>query len=289
MTIKITTANGGSDSLDFGCAQTAIVATVTGTEVSSGEGKLEFKTTTGGTSATKATVLANGNVGIGTTAPLAKNHTLGAGTAVVASGSDGAQEAIIEGANIALTSSFGNLNVISNTAQAANTGGQIAFGGKSTDSDNKYATWSVIKGAKENGTSANIASYLAFSTRANGAGNTDKLRITSDGRGLSSFTAKAWVNMNGTGTPAITDSHNISSITDNATGEYRVVLANNLSANDSGAPVGSAMDGTAVGNDGRPCSCSLNNSSGISVTVATGDAGSERSDVDTISVILFGD
>ena len=61
MTIKITTPNGGSDSLDFGCAQTAIVATVTGTEVSSGEGKLEFKTTTGGTSATKATILANGN------------------------------------------------------------------------------------------------------------------------------------------------------------------------------------------------------------------------------------
>ena len=289
MTIKITTANGGSDSLDFGCAQTAIVATVTGTEVSSGEGKLEFKTTTGGTSATKATVLANGNVGIGTTAPLAKNHTLGAGTAVVASGSDGAQEAIIEGANIALTSSFGNLNVISNTAQAANTGGQIAFGGKSTDSDNKYATWSVIKGAKENGTSANIASYLAFSTRANGAGNTEKLRITSDGRGLSSFTAKAWVNMNGTGTPAITDSHNISSITDNATGEYRVVLANNLSANDSGAPVVSAMSGTAVGNDGRAASCSLNNSTGITVSVGSVTDFSGREDVDTISVILFGD
>ena len=66
MTIKITTPNGGSDSLDFGCAQTAIVATVTGTEVSSGEGKLELKTTTGGTSATKATILANGRVGIGT-------------------------------------------------------------------------------------------------------------------------------------------------------------------------------------------------------------------------------
>jgi hypothetical protein len=56
MTIKITTPNGGADSLDFGCAQTAIVATVTGTEVSSGEGKLEFKTTTGGTSAVKMTI-----------------------------------------------------------------------------------------------------------------------------------------------------------------------------------------------------------------------------------------
>ena len=60
MTIKITTANGGSDSLDFGCARTAIVATVTGTEVSSGEGKLEFKTTTGGTSTTQLSIDAAG-------------------------------------------------------------------------------------------------------------------------------------------------------------------------------------------------------------------------------------
>ena len=131
---------------------------------------------------TTAAISASGNVGIGATSPLAKNHTLGAGTAVVASGSDGAAEAIIEGANIAMTSSYGNLNVISNTAQAADTGGQIAFAGKSTDSSNVYATWGVIKGAKENATSANIASYLAFSTRANGAGNTEKLRITSAGK-----------------------------------------------------------------------------------------------------------
>ena len=291
MTIKITTANGGSDSLDFGCAQTAIVATVTGTEVSSGEGKLEFKTTTGGTSATKATVLANGNVGIGTTGPLAKNHTLGAGTAVVSSGSDGAQEAIIEGANIALTSSYGNLNIISNTAQAADTGGQIAFGGKSTDSDNKYATWSVIKGAKENGTSANIASYLAFSTRANGAGNTEKLRITSDGRGLSSFTAKAWVNFNGTGTIAIVNSHNVSSLTDVGTGKYIVNLSNNLTGNDTGAASCNAMDGTDNGN-GRLAVAGLRNSAGISITIGEGGADpdfTDYTDHSPIHMILFGD
>ena len=79
MTIKITTPNGGSDSLDFGCAQTLNVAAVTGTEVSSGEGKLELKTTTGGTSATKATVLANGNVGIGSSNPDQKLHVAHAG------------------------------------------------------------------------------------------------------------------------------------------------------------------------------------------------------------------
>jgi hypothetical protein len=34
--------------------------------------------------------------------------------------------------------------------------------------------------------------------------------------------AKAWVNFNGTGTVAIRDSFNVSSITDNGTGNYRV-------------------------------------------------------------------
>jgi hypothetical protein len=79
MTIKITTPNGGSDSLDFGCAQTAIVATVTGTEVSSGEGKLELKTTTGGTSATKMTIAANGTVTLATPLPAASGGTGGTG------------------------------------------------------------------------------------------------------------------------------------------------------------------------------------------------------------------
>ena len=148
---------------------------------SAGYGNLILSTRGGGNPTERMRIKGDGKVGIGTSSPLVKNHTLGAGTAVVSSGSDGAAEAIIEGANIAMTSSYGNLNVISNTAQAADTGGQIAFAGKSTDSSNVYATWGVIKGAKENGTSANIASYLAFSTRANGGGNTEKLRITSSG------------------------------------------------------------------------------------------------------------
>ena len=55
---------------------------------------------------------------------------------------------------------------------------------------------------------------------------TDALTLTSDGRGLSQFTAKAWVNFNGTGTVAIRDSHNVSSITDLGTGHYQVNFAN---------------------------------------------------------------
>ena len=51
---------------------------------------------------------------------------------------------------------------------------------------------------------------------------TTQLSITNDGRGLSQFTAKAWINLNGEGTIALRDSHNVSSVTDNSTGNYSV-------------------------------------------------------------------
>ena len=70
------------------------------------------------------------------------------------------------------------------------------------------------------------------------------MTITNDGRGLSEFTAKAWVNLNGTGTPAIRDSHNISSITDNGTGDYICVFTVAMSNNNYAA----VANGSAVNN-----------------------------------------
>ena len=75
MTINIITPNGSGDSLVYTCPRTAIAAEVTGSEVSSGEGKLEFKTTTGGTSATKMTIDGAGAVTLATPLPLASGGT----------------------------------------------------------------------------------------------------------------------------------------------------------------------------------------------------------------------
>tara|TARA_B110000503_G_scaffold105911_1_gene158092 strand:+ start:1596 stop:3029 length:1434 start_codon:yes stop_codon:yes gene_type:complete len=47
---------------------------------------------------------------------------------------------------------------------------------------------------------------------------------------LSSQLAKAWVNFNGTGTVSIVNSYNVSSITDNGTGNYRVNFSSTLSS-----------------------------------------------------------
>jgi len=43
-----------------------------------------------------------------------------------------------------------------------------------------------------------------------------------------SYSARAWVNFNGTGTPAIRASGNVSSITDVSTGRYKVNFATNM-------------------------------------------------------------
>ena len=56
------------------------------------------------------------------------------------------------------------------------------------------------------------------------------MRITSDGRGLSQFTAKAWVIFNGTGTPGVIDGHNVASITDLGVGQYQVNYSNNVAS-----------------------------------------------------------
>ena len=70
---------------------------------------------------------------------------------------------------------------------------------------------------------------LSFQTRdASDSAPVERLIIKKDGRGLSQFTAKAWVHFNGSSTVAIRDSHNVSSITDLGTGQYLVNFSNNL-------------------------------------------------------------
>ena len=66
---------------------------------------------------------------------------------------------------------------------------------------------------------------LVFQTANSGAA-TDSLTLTGDGRGMSQYTAKAWATSNGTGTVSITDSHNISSLSDPETGQLTHNFAN---------------------------------------------------------------
>jgi hypothetical protein len=56
--------------------------------------------------------------------------------------------------------------------------------------------------------------------------STLKVNAIQNTSGVEKYLASAWVNFDGTGTPAIRASGNVSSITDNGTGDYTVNFTN---------------------------------------------------------------
>jgi len=100
------------------------------------------------------------------------------------------------------------------------------------------------------------------------------------------YGCRAWVNFNGTGTVAIRDSGNVSSITDNGTGDYTVNFTNPMpdanysvvgAANINGGGAGYTFN---IYNIGTPYTTS-------SVRVATDARGSSLLDLAYINVAIF--
>ena len=108
---------------------------------------------------TAITVSASQNVGVGTTSPAVKLDIYGTGGALSAINPP--------------------LQVWDTTALAANIGGGIAFGGNYTGTTK--TNWAGIAGLKENATDGQYGGYLAFYTRAHGAGNVERMRLDSSG------------------------------------------------------------------------------------------------------------
>jgi hypothetical protein len=116
----------------------------------------------------------------------------------------------------------------------------LGSGGSSHLSQNAYydGAWKTFATGKASTIRQN-AGAISFYVNENGtttAGSdpgfyTPALQITNDGRGLSQFTVKAWVNFDGTGTVDLRDSYNVSSITDHGTGDYRANYSNWLNDN----------------------------------------------------------
>ena len=87
-------------------------------------------------------------------------------------------------------------------------------------------------------------SVLELNGRVFDASTTGTLTLTSEGGATTTDVtqglAKSWINFNGTGTIAARDSFNVTSITDDATGNYRVTIANDM------ASVGYSISGTSM-------------------------------------------
>jgi hypothetical protein len=101
--------------------------------------------------------------------------------------------------------------------------------------------------------------------------------------------AKAWVNFNGSGTVAIQDNFNVSSITDNGTGNYTITYTNAMSDANYSAVLSYNIQSV---ND-RVCGTDSSNylTTGMRVTIedATQAYGNGRADCNRICVAIFGD
>jgi hypothetical protein len=108
----------------------------------------------------------SGKVGIGTTTP-------------------------VDGLTISTNTSTSNqLGLLDNRAMTQDVGGVLGFRGNDGIVSNRL--FSLITGAKENGTSSDYSGYLAFQTRITGSAPTEKMRITSGGNvGIGTATPQA--------------------------------------------------------------------------------------------------
>ena len=102
--------------------------------------------------------------------------------------------------------------------------------------------------------------------------------------GATYFTAKAWVNFNGTGTVAIRDDGAVSSISDNGTGDYSVTLTNNFGDTNGSITYGGRRSSTLTSLSYWQQIYQEANDS-IRVRVGTGGTGSSDHDIISINMI----
>ena len=129
-----------------------------------------------------------------------------------------------------------------------------------------------------------MASELRVNTLKDAAGNNSVATSV-----VFNGTAKAWVNFNGTGTIAIRDSYNVSSLNDDGTGKYDVVLASSMTdGNYAGIGIGAASTSDTDGETTGQCRRIAPTSSLFGVRgnqVAT----SAASDIELVYGIAHGD
>jgi hypothetical protein len=88
----------------------------------------------------------------------------------------------------------------------------------------------TIGGVSFNGTAnINLPGVNQAGTQDTTGNAATATKLTTASGSAPSYSARAWVNFNGTGTPAISASGNVSSITDNGTGNYTINFTTALS------------------------------------------------------------
>ena len=114
--------------------------------------------------------------------------------------------------------------------------------------------------------------------------STIKVNTIKDTSGTEVYTAKAWVNFNGTGTVAIRAAGNVSSITDNGVGDYTVNFTTAMV--DTNYSISMTIGGTASAYMSRDFSDGTARTTS-SIRVSTIDTGVAVVDPAQVSVTIF--
>ena len=215
------------------------------TSISNGTSNVTVNSSGGSITATTAgtaavTIDTSQNVGIGTASPNIGGY--GANSRILT----------VQG----VSGSYAIAELSSNSANSDDTFvGRLDF--SSDGQAANYKNVASIASALSGSTSTKFGANLQFYTRANNAGSgspIERMRLDPNGNLLfnsgygsvaTAYGCRAWVNFNGTGTPSIRASGNVSSITDNGTGNYTINFTNALvDANYSVSGIASDVGGT---------------------------------------------
>jgi hypothetical protein len=104
------------------------------------------------------------------------------------------------------------------------------------------------------------------------------------------YAARAWVNFNGTGTVAIRASGNVSSITDNGTGDYTVNFTTAMPDANYSITTAYRRSGGALGDQNMVCTAPTFGTTPATSNVRVGTTnayGGGREDTDYLSVAIF--
>jgi hypothetical protein len=116
--------------------------------------------------------------------------------------------------------------------------------------------------------------------------STLKVDTIKDTSGVEVYTAKAWVNFDGTGTVAIRAAGNVSSVTDNGTGDYTVNFTTAMPDANYSAVFGAQYSTTSIAGLVSETTGTTRTTSSLQIRTAN-SAGATATDLPVVQISVF--